>query len=149
MKVRLSEAFLLDCFFMVSALVQEQWFVGFHREHEVQMKSLWFGCFHRELVVQMRSWLFTNKSSTLRVVLLSSLQDFRLVIVSLSFTLVSFECLFMGLLKECYDLFYVSFLVCSLYVLGSWSPIVGLVSGEVYVFRRLQCFNLVSFLCYQ
>ena len=37
-------------------------------------------CCNREQVVQMRSLLFTKKSSTLRVLVLSSLHDIRLVI---------------------------------------------------------------------
>ncbi|KAF2580082.1 hypothetical protein F2Q68_00003278 [Brassica cretica] len=51
------------------------WFVGCHRKLVVQMRSLWFGCCHREHAVQMRSLLFTKKSSTLHVLVLSALQD--------------------------------------------------------------------------
>ncbi|KAF3569586.1 hypothetical protein DY000_02017589 [Brassica cretica] len=70
----------------------EVWsFVGRHHELVVQMRSLWFGCCHCEHAVQMRYMLFTKKSSTLRVLVLSSLQEHK-------------------------DSFYISMLVCDPYV---------------------------------
>jgi len=56
------------------------------------MRSLLFGCCHRELVVQVTGEVFALHEEVYYVtaILLTSLQDFRLVIIFLS----SYSCIF-------------------------------------------------------
>ena len=135
---------------------------------------LWFGCCHREQVIQMRSlcsgvvildrrfrwgfcglvlssWTggsdevllsFTNFVCSLAQFVVRSPASHR----QLSLCSVIQCCLTFGFLRECNGLGDVSVVWTRPVCLGYSFPCLGLVSGDFYVFRRLQDFTDVSFL---